>query len=322
MNVLVTGGSGYVGSALVPLLAKTHRVRVLETMAFGNPIVGTEGVDFMKGDITDPGIVWAAMRDMDAVIHLAGIVTDDLVDLNKDYGYRDNVEATSLLVGTAVSHRVKAFIFASSSSVYGYAAGGDGKVTEAVTPEPQTAYARQKLEAESLLDSKRMRTVAVRSATCMGPAPRMRLDTVVNVFSKQAYFDKKITVHGGEQYRSNVHVEDVAQWYKFALENEIAGVYNVTETNMKVRQIAYEVAGAALSFGLERPEVVIQDVPDPRSYRLDASKAKATGWMPKKGIYQAALDNFEWFKAGGITDPNSDVYYNTKRMKETVTRAR
>ena len=321
MNVLVTGGSGYVGSALVPLLARTHKVRVLETMAFGNPIAGTENVEFMKGDITDLDSVDLAMRGIDAVIHLAGVVTDDLVDMNKGYGYGVNVEGTQLLVHVAHNHRVKAFIFASSSSVYGRTAELYLNVTEDAPPEPKTEYARQKFDAEFRIAGF-PRRVIVRSATCMGPAPRMRLDTVVNVFSKQAYFDKKITVHGGDQYRSNVHVNDVAHFYKYALESEIEGIYNVTEGNMTVKQIAYEVAGAALDFGIDRPEVVIQDVADPRSYRLDAGKAKAAGWQPMRGVFQAAKDNFEWFKAGGIKDPNSDLYYNTKRMKETVTRAR
>ena len=67
MNVLVTGGSGYVGSVLVPELAKTHKVRVLETMNFGNPIEGID-VEFIKGDITESRDVWAAVRGMDAVI--------------------------------------------------------------------------------------------------------------------------------------------------------------------------------------------------------------------------------------------------------------
>lgn len=319
MRVLVTGGSGYVGSALVPRLAKSHTVRVLESMNFGNPIADSP-VEFIKGDITDPETVWGAMRDIDAVIHLAGVVTDDLVDLNKDYGFKVNVEGTALLSETASVQKVPVFIYASSSSVYGTAASENEKVTEDVGPKPQTEYARQKLLGESAIRGER--TVIVRSATCMGPAPRMRLDTVVNVFSKQAYFDGKITVHGGEQYRSNVHVEDVASFYQRALETEISGTYNVTCDNMKVGQIAHEVAGAAVALNLPRPEVIIQDVPDPRSYRLDATKARATGWFPTRSIWQAAADNFQWFRDGGLTDPNSDLYYNTRRMKETVTRGR
>ena len=317
MNVLVTGGSGYVGSVLVPELAKTHNVRVLETMNFGNPIAD-EKVEFIKGDITDSREVWAAVRGMDAVIHLAGVVTDDLVDMNKAYGYRVNVEATEILSEAAWSQRVPTFIYASSSSVYGLSAGQHEHVTEDIHPQPQTEYARQKLEAESHIRSERL--VIVRSATCCGPAPRMRLDTVVNVFSKQAYFDGKITVHGGEQYRSNVHVQDVASFYQKALESEFDGTFNVTCDNMKVKQIAGEVAGAAVAFGLPRPEVVIQDVPDPRSYRLSADKARKTGWYPRFGIWQAAMDNMHWFKKQNI-DPTQDVYWNTRRMKETVTRA-
>src|SRR3990167_6795678 len=83
--VLVTGGSGYVGSVLVPHLARIgYRVRVLESMLFGNPIAGEEGVEFLKGDITDRVAVKNALEGVTDVIHLAGIVTDDLVDMNRD----------------------------------------------------------------------------------------------------------------------------------------------------------------------------------------------------------------------------------------------
>ena len=318
MKVLVTGGSGYVGSVLVPALHKAgHTVRVLESMQFGNPI-GDLPVEFVKGDITNSADVARAMEGIDTVVHLAGVVTDDLVDMNANYGWKVNVEGTTILSDGARKAGVKTFVYASSSSVYGKAASENEIVSEDIIPKPQTAYAKQKLMGEVRIYAPRV--VIVRSATCCGPAPRMRLDTVVNIFSKQAYYDGKITVHGGDQYRSNVHVSDVANFYQMAVERpELAGTYNITCDNMKVKQIAHEVAGAAVSMDIPRPEIVIQDVPDPRSYRLDASKARNAGWIPKRSIWQAAVDNFEWFAQGKI-NPNSDLFYNTRRMKETVTR--
>ena len=318
MKVLVTGGSGYVGSVLVPALHKAgHTVRVLESMQFGNPI-GDLPVEFIKGDITNSADVAQAVRGQDAVIHLAGVVTDDLVDMNANYGWKVNVEGTTILSDEAQLAGVKTFVYASSSSVYGKAASENEVVSEDIIPKPQTAYAKQKFLAEFRINAPRV--VIVRSATCCGPAPRMRLDTVVNVFSKQAYFDGKITVHGGDQYRSNVHVSDVANFYQMALErDDLRGVFNITCDNMKVKQIAHEVAGAAVSMDIPRPEVIIQDVPDPRSYRLDASKARNAGWIPKRSIWQAAVDNFEHFATSKL-DPNSDIYFNSRRMKETVLR--
>ena len=92
-RVLVTGGTGYVGTALVPLLAKSHPVRVFCSMAFGNAIEGTPNVEFVKGDIQDRGAISLALQDCDAVIHLAGIVTDELCAMNPEYARKVNVGA-------------------------------------------------------------------------------------------------------------------------------------------------------------------------------------------------------------------------------------
>ena len=359
MNILVTGGSGYVGSVLVPMLAKlegvshyvstlehpsryppqavfdgrpAHHIRVLETMAFGNPIEGTENVEFMQGDIRDAETVKRALDSMDAVIHLAGIVTDELVDLNKDFAYSVNVKATRDLVEAAYVGSVKRFLYASSSSVYGHAAEGDAPVRENVPCLPKTSYAVQKYQAEQIVLGYAQNgfvTSAVRQATACGPAPRMRLDTVVNVFSKQAYFDGKITVHGGSQYRSNVHVQDAAEFYCLLLEAPAEDVngqnWNVTSGNLPVREIAELVAGTFRDFQapelIPAPPIIVQDVADARSYRLDATKARRVlGWTAKRTVADAARDNFTWFRAGKIANPNDAIYRNTDRMRETMLR--
>ena len=338
-RVLVTGGSGYVGSALVPVIAQRYSVRVLETMMFGNSIEGTPNVEFIKGDIRDRGAVSEALRDVTDVIHLAGIVTDELVDMNPILATEVNNTAMHQLCELAARGGIQRFIYASSSSVY----GAQSEVcTEETIPNPMTAYAKTKLEGERILDDyarptvdvtgfgkpehsevvftdEGMTTVSVRCATLCGPAPRMRLDTIVNVFSKQAWFDGRITVHGGSQYRTNINVQDAVNFYAFLLDapaERIAGrCFNLTHGNHTALALAQLVRDRALLFGRNVEIVVDLTKHDPRSYRMDASRMRQELGVRLRYTLADAIDaNFRWFQDGNIKDPNDDLYYNNRRM--------
>lgn len=336
--VLVTGGTGYVGSALVPVLAKKYPVRVYCAMNFGNPIADTPNVEFIKGDVRDSYALSDAVKGCTDIIHLAGVVTDELVDMNPSMGQHVNEKGTEYICGLALQHRVNRLIYASSSSVYG---SQDKECTERDEPKPQTAYAASKLAGERTVlryAEEDMVTTAVRSATLCGPAPRMRLDTIVNIFSKQAFFDGEIDVWGGDQYRSNIHVDDIVDLYMTLLDapaEKIDGeVFNATQGNHTARDLGNLVAGAynrwfssgvinplESRFGL--PPIVYTYVDsskhDGRHYRMDSSKlGRVLGWKPKRTIEDAVRANLEYFHSGGIADPNDDIYYNTRRMADVV----
>jgi nucleoside-diphosphate-sugar epimerase len=322
-HILVTGGTGYLGSALVPELAKHHPVRVFCQMNFGNPIADTPNVEFIDGDIRDGSAMEKALVGITDVVHLAGIVTSELVDMNPAFALEVNVGATRQLCSLAVSADVKRFIYASSSSIYGYS---DRDKTEDMHPNPNDHYAQTKLDAERIVMgfASQMIVGAIRMATLMGPSPRMRLDTIVNVFSKQAWYDTGITVWGGDQYRSNVHVDDAVRAYLMLLVSDptlVQGMaYNVNQASLSARDIAMEVSNAFTDFTGTFPAIDIDKTKsDHRSYRLDAALiGRALGWKPTKTIKDAALDNFKWFKDGHVKDPNSDLHYNTRRMADVV----
>mgnify|MGYP003633063641 FL=1 len=323
MNILVTGGSGYIGSKLVERLAKTnHYVTVYETQIFGNPIehLASDRIRFVEGDIRNPKKLKTQLSRIDVAVHLAGVVTDELVDMNPTFGSSVNIDGTRNVIKACKWNGVRRLIYASSSSVYGSTAQ-DVVPDEGHTPEPQTQYAKQKLKGERLVMDYEGEKTAVRQATAMGPAPRMRLDTVVNIFSKQAYYDGVITPYGGEQYRSNIHVADTAELYLKLIEADkerIDGqVWNWTDENLPVKEIAYRVAEVARSRGI-KCEVKLVNIKDERSYRLNADKAKRLlGISPQRGVAGAAADNFDFFKTSGI-DPNDDVYFNNRRMADVV----
>ena len=313
---LVVGGLGYIGSALVPLLAKTRPVRVFDSMMFGNFLEGMPNVEFVRGDVRNTSVLLQALADVRNVIWLAGIVTDELVDMNVKLGWEINVDALEHFA-FMTRRKIKRLVYASSSSIYG---SQDKVCNELTLPAPMTAYARQKLNGEFVIGGYPFETYIVRSATACGPAPRMRLDTIVNIFSKQAWYDGVITVHGGQQWRSNIHIMDAVDCYRLLLESPgilVNGqTFNIVTGSDKAIDIARMVeAEAAKVVGNVRIKID-HTRQDNRHYRLSAAKmTEHLGWIPKFSVPDAIQENFRWFRARGIDDPNDAVYYNTRRME-------
>jgi len=321
-KVLVTGGAGYVGSALVQkLINMDYSVRVLDVMLFGSR--GLEAVrnrcEIIRGDIRNSELVEKCLDNVDSVIHLAAISNDPCSDLDPDLTRQVNLEATKDLVHRARDHGVKRFIFASTSSVYGIKE--ESEVTENLALEPITVYSKTKaLSEEEVLNcnSKDFATVVVRPATLCGYSPRQRLDLTVNILTSHAITRGEITVFGGEQKRPNLHIDDMTDLYINLLsvpEEKIAGeVFNFGDRNYKISEIAEIVRG------IVDPRVTIKTIPntnDPRSYSISSKKIhKTLGIYPKKHVEDAVTDLKNAFASGLIPDSASSVYRNVERMRE------
>ncbi len=118
MNLLITGGCGYVGSVLVPrLLEQGHRVQVIDTQWFGNHLPEHPALTVTEGDVRD--IAPTLFADIEAVIHLANIANDPGVELNPSLSWEVNVLATQQIATMAVKAGARQLIYASSGSVYG-----------------------------------------------------------------------------------------------------------------------------------------------------------------------------------------------------------
>ena len=317
-KVLVTGGCGYVGSVLVPKLAQKHRVTVLDSMLFGNHVKPMPNLTIIKGDIRDEQ-VHALMYGVTDVIHLAAIANDPTSDLDPALTYSVNRDAVRRLARMARETGVRRFINASSSSVYGVKE--EESVTEDLSLEPLTLYARLKAESEEIVgasSSKDFVTTSIRSATVCGPSPRMRFDVIVNIMARSALIDRVITVNGGGQYRPNVHIDDITDLYVTLLDvpgDKINGkVYNFGSTNYTVREIA----------GMVSEEVGVSirvdaNVTDNRSYRINSDKIKRElGLFPTRTIRQTIRDICYAFANGMFPDPGASRYYNIKTMKEQM----
>ncbi len=322
-SVLVTGGAGYVGAALVPkLLEAGHRVTVLDLYLYGetalDAVRGHPGLREIKGDLRDPAAVADALTGCDAVIHLACISNDPSFELNPELGASINHHAFRPLVRAAKAAGVSRFIYASSSSVYGVKEGVE--VTEDLALEPLTDYSRFKALCERELEEERepgFTTLTVRPATVCGYSPRQRLDVIVNILTNHAVNNGRVKVLGGSQLRPNIHIDDMCAFYLNALQwpgEAIDGrIYNVGLENHSVMRLA-EIVRAVVG-----PQVTMEIAPtdDPRSYHISSEKIRRElGFTTARTIEDAVRDLVAAFAAGKLPDSLTDPrYYNIRTMQ-------
>lgn len=329
-TVLVTGGAGYVGSVLVPLLLEGgYEVRVLDIFLYGEnvfdgiPESRRASLQCIKGDLRDQSLLRQSLKGADAVIHLACISNDPSFELDPGLGRSINYEAFMPLVDISKDEGIRRFIYASSSSVYGVK--DEHNVTEDLPREPLTDYSKFKAMCEDELEKRRapgFTALTLRPATVCGWSPRLRLDLSVNILTNHAVNKGKITVFGGTQLRPNFHVRDCAQLYVKCLDfpdEQIDGkVFNAGYQNLSLDDIADKVREVVGS----QVEVVHSPTDDNRSYHISSEKIrKELGFVPEFTIEDAVKELVQAFRDGRTRDPlTNSVYYNIKRMQEVSLR--
>ena len=319
-TIFITGGAGYVGSALVPKLLKLgYQVTVLDLMIYGFDVLPNHPfLNIIQGDIRDTDLLSSTIPGHQFVIHLACISNDPSFELNPALGKSINLDAFSPLVEISKKASVERFIYASSSSVYGIKEVKD--VHEDMTLEPLTDYSKFKAECEAILSSYNQddfTTVSLRPATVCGYSPRQRLDVVVNILTNLAYHKSEISVFGGSQLRPNIHIDDMVDAYLHILEapqekiaNEVFNVGCENNSVMELAECVQQVVG-------DHVKLVVTPTDDMRSYHISSSKIlNNLGFASKRSIRQASVDLVNAFENGLL--PNSledERYFNLKRMQ-------
>lgn len=293
MNILVTGGAGYLGSVLVRLLlSEGHEVRVLDRLLYGDEgIKGLEdeykNYEFQHGDVRHTEDVIAAVQGVDAIIHLAGIVGDEACARNPAMTVGQNYLSTAQLAFVAKYYHIKRFVFASSASVYGQSSIEE-PLSENAELNPVSMYAEDKLRSERMLlnmADDEFRPIILRMGTLFGYSPRMRLDLALNTLTARASKQGEFTIFGGTQWRPFLHVEDAARAYMKAItadDKSCAEIYNVSTVNITVGdlgELIRRIVGPDIEINYRDTEK------DMRSYMLKTSKVKSgLGWSPVKTI--------------------------------------
>lgn len=326
-HVLVTGGAGYCGSVLVPMLLQDgYRVTVFDTLYYGSSHLplDDENLEIVKGDIRDQSKFAQTVTGKDFVLHLACISNDASFELDEQLSTTVNFQAFEPLVQASKSAGVKRFVYASSSSVYGISSVKD--VTEEHPLVPLTLYNKYKGMCEPILlkyADDQFETVIFRPATVCGFGPRQRLDLTVNILTNLAINNKKITVFGGEQLRPNLHIADYADLCRLLLtapkEKVQKEIFNCGFENMSVMEIALNVKEVVEEFfpDIGDIDIVRTETDDNRSYHINSDKIfQRLGFRPQRSVRDAIGDLCKAFQENRLPDPLDDIsYFNVKTMK-------
>ena len=317
-KILITGGGGYVGSVLVPKLLKNgFFVNVIDLMIYGETLPRDKNLKIFKGDIRDIDLVKKSLEGVDAVIHLACISNDPSFELDKKLGKSINLDSFRPLLEQSIISRVKRFIYASSSSVYGIKK--EKNVNEEMSLEPLTDYSKFKADCEKILSEykeKNFCQTVIRPATVCGYSPRQRLDLVVNILTNLAFHNRKISIFGGNQLRPNIHINDMTELYISLLNcnDKIINrnIFNAGYENNSVSELGNIVKNKVG----DDVEIIKTETDDNRSYHISSEKIKKDlNFSPKHTIDDAVQDLLNAFKNKLLNDPlNNEYYFNIKRM--------
>jgi nucleoside-diphosphate-sugar epimerase len=323
-SVLVVGGAGYLGSHLSRLLlSEGFRVRVLDMVNFGldpiKPLLKNARFSLIRGDMRHISTVTRALIDIDAVINLAAVVGDPACRDQPENTIETNYLANKALADACRYHQINRFLYASTCSVYG-AAAGKRELTEDAPLNPVSLYARSKIQAEhgilGLQDENFAPTI-MRMGTLYGWSPRMRFDLVVNTMTRDAVAKKKIMVHGGgAQWRPLLHVEDAAQAYLKCLKAPLAKVQGET-FNVGTREQNYRIIdiARAVEAGVPKSKLVLQgDSADARDYVVNFDKIRrAVGFTAAHDLPESIRRIRKALETREIRDPGHPRYYNQEQ---------
>jgi nucleoside-diphosphate-sugar epimerase len=318
-SVLLIGGAGYIGSALLPkLLDRGYHVRLLDCFLYGDepikPVMQHPNLEVHRGDFRNVDTVVAAMREMKSVIHLGGLVGDPACALDEELTIQINLIATRMIAQVAKGNRISRFVFASSCSVYG---ASDQVLNERSALNPVSLYARSKIASENVLLGLRgdgFEPVILRFGTIYGLSGRTRFDLVVNLLAAKALVEKVITVYGKDQWRPFLHVHDAGRAVMSALDARSESVSALTfnvgcdEQNRTLGQV-----GELIRDMVPGSVLRCSEGDDRRNYRAEFRRIReALGFEPVWKIEAGVQQVLDAIVSGKVTNYQDPKYSNVK----------
>lgn len=314
-NILVVGGAGYVGSALVPALLDKHNVTVMDTFWFGDHLPKHANLVRIAKDARD--ITRNDLVGIDIVIYLAGLSNDPMSEMLPEKCFIYNTAMPLHCAMTAKSTGVKKFIFASSCSVYGYSPEREMEVTAPI--HCNYPYGVSKYAAEQgllALNDDYFTVIALRKGTISGYSPRMRFDLLINTMYKNVMKEGVIRINNPELRRPILYIQDAVSVYCRCVNEPIhGGVYNVISYNTTLGCIARDVK----EWCKKPVDMKVSFVGDMRSYNAHGDLYSA---QYKMNIFpyvttEMILKNIDEHK-NEYEDLNSVEYSNNETCKKLI----
>jgi nucleoside-diphosphate-sugar epimerase len=288
MKILVTGGAGYLGSVMVPmLLEKGHEVIVIDNFLYNQTSLldccNRKELQIIRGDVRNQSLVSSAMRDVDAIFPLGCLVGAPLCEKMPLEAKSINYEAIEMIL--KLRSKSQLIIFPTTNS--GYGIGQKGIYCTEDTPlNPISLYGKLKVQIEKeLLEGGNV--ITLRLATVFGISPRMRIDLLVNDFTYRALYDRFLVLFEAHFMRNYLHVRDVARAFMHCLDNFQTmkdEPYNVglSSDNLSKWQLCEEIKKQLPTFYFVEAEV--GEDPDKRDYMVSNAKIESTGFKTMQSI--------------------------------------
>jgi UDP-glucose 4-epimerase len=302
MRILVTGGSGFIGSHLVEHFQGSADIIVLDDLRSGYRR-NLEGFShrFIEASVTDRAAVEAAMEGVDVVFHLAAMISVP-ESMNAPIGCAEiNVMGLLNVLEAASASGVRKLVLASSAAVY----GDDPAVpkVESMTPQPKSPYAITKLDGEYYLEmyqrEGKLNTASIRFFNVFGPRqdPNSAYAAAVPIFIRNALDGKDITIFGdGEQTRDFIHVKDIVAALVHAAERpDLHGTFNAGYgASMTINDLAARII--RLSGSTSRIVHLPERPGDVKHSRASIDKLLATGFSHVSSLEKGLAETLASFR--------------------------
>ena len=302
MNVLVTGGAGFIGSHIVEALQGRARVRVLDDFRTGRRenLAGLQ-CELIEGSILDPAALSRAVEGVDIVFHLAAMVSVPESMRDPALCVRINAGGTVAVLEAAAAAGVRKLVLSSTAAVYG--SNPSVPKVETMTPEPMSPYAVTKLDGEyycSIFQRQgRIETACLRFFNVFGPRqdPRGAYASAIPIFITRALRGEPLAIYGdGLQTRDFIFVKDIAAANLFAAATAgLNGVYNVgygaRTTILDIARDILRLTGSA-----SRLEHLPERAGDIRHSLADASRLAAAGFRPSGRLADGLGATVDWYR--------------------------
>ncbi|MCX6236010.1 MAG: SDR family oxidoreductase [Bacteroidia bacterium] len=317
IRILIGGGAGYIGSALVPvLLDHGYEVTVIDLLWFGNHL--PKEVKVLQKELFD--CTAQDMKGYDQFIFLAGLSNDPMAEYNPAKNFISNGALPAYLAFEAKKAGIKKYIYASSCSIYGYTV--NELYDENAPATCSYPYGISKLQGERgvfQMCDETFSCIALRQGTICGYSPRMRFDLIINTMFKTAMTEGKIIINNPSIWRPIYDIKDAVSAYLRAIQADlsISGVFNVTTGNYTIGQVGDFVKQELEELTGEKIKLEIKNIQDLRNYKVTFEYARTIlGFTPQgsiRGIVHDLFSNKESF--GDFTDIS---YYNTLVFKQQI----